>query len=148
MPELCLSTSQQPTTMFGTAVSPATCCNCCLIGTWSKWSWRWLAVAASPLPPETAKKQVTTPQERRPTGICPGAPYHQHLHLWPANHRHQKVCICWRSSNHACWWRLACSGKGADQGHGNHGWKPPNLEAKAQHYHNGVGSLPSQQQGS
>ena len=46
-------------------------------------------------------------------------PFLQHLHLWPANHRLQKVCICWRSSNHACWWRLAGSGMGADQGHGN-----------------------------
>ena len=34
----------------------------------------------------------------------------QHLHLWPANHCLQKVCICWRPSNHACWWRLAGSG--------------------------------------
>jgi len=29
------------------------------------------------------QKQATTPQERRPTGICPGAPSLQHLHLWP-----------------------------------------------------------------
>jgi len=28
--------------------------------------------------------------------VCPGAPSFQHLHLWPANHRLQKVCICWR----------------------------------------------------
>ena len=46
----------------------------------------------------------------------------QHLHLWPANHRLQKACICWRSSNHACWWRLAGCGRGADQGHGNCRW--------------------------
>ena len=88
------------------------------------------------------KEQVTTPQERCPTGICPGAPSLQHLHLWPANHRFQKVCICWRSSNHACWWRLAGSGWGANQGHGNARWMPPDLEAKAQHYKNGVGGLP------
>ena len=37
----------------------------------------------------------------------------------PANHRLQKVCLCWRCSNHACWWRLAGNGRGADQGHGN-----------------------------
>jgi len=55
------------------------------------------------------------PQERHPTGICHGVPSLQHLHLWPANHRLQKVCICWRPSNHACWWRLAGSGRRADQ---------------------------------
>jgi len=53
-PELCFSTSQQPTTLCGTAASPASCCNCCLTDTWSTWSWRWLAIAASPSPPETA----------------------------------------------------------------------------------------------
>ena len=57
-------------------------------------------------------------QEWCPTGICPSAPSLQHLHLWPANHHLQKVCICWRSSNHACWWRLAGSGRGTEQGHG------------------------------
>ena len=60
------------------------------------------------------KKQVTTPQIRRLTGICPGAPSLQHLHLWPASYRLQKVRICWRPSNHACWCRLAGSGRGAD----------------------------------
>ena len=39
-PELCLSTSQQPTTPSGTAASPASCCDCCLTDTWSTWSWR------------------------------------------------------------------------------------------------------------
>jgi len=34
-----------------------------------------------------------TPQERRPTRICPGMPSLQHLHLSPANHRLHKVCI-------------------------------------------------------
>jgi len=53
--KLCLSTSQQPTTLHGTAASPASCCDCCLIDIWSAWSWRWLAIAASPSPPETAK---------------------------------------------------------------------------------------------
>jgi len=55
-PELCLSTTQQPTTLYGTAASPASGCNCCLIDTWSTWSWRWLAIAALPLSPETAKE--------------------------------------------------------------------------------------------
>ena len=36
-PELCLSTSQQPTTLYGTAASPANCCDCCLRDTWSAW---------------------------------------------------------------------------------------------------------------
>jgi len=40
MPELCLSTSQQPTTPYETAASPASCCDCWLIDTWSTWSWR------------------------------------------------------------------------------------------------------------
>jgi len=100
-------------------------------------------IAASPLPPETAKEQVTTLQERRPTGICPCAPL-QHLRLWPANRRLPKVCLCWRSSNHTCWWRLAGSGSGVEQRHGNARWIPPDLEASAQHHKNGVGSLPPQ----
>jgi len=53
-----------------------------------------------------------TPQERRPTGSCPGTPSLQHLHRWLAKHRLQKVCISWRPSNHACWWRPAGSGRG------------------------------------
>jgi len=47
-------------------------------------------------------------------GIRPDTPSLQHLHLWPASHCLQKVCICWRSSNHACWWRLAGSGRSKD----------------------------------
>ena len=35
-----------------------------------------------------------------------------------------------------------------EQGQGNTRWIPPDLEAKAQHHENGVGGLPSQQQGS
>ena len=54
-PELCLLTSQQPTTPYGTIASPASCCDCCLIDTWSTWSCRWLAIAALPLPLEMAK---------------------------------------------------------------------------------------------
>jgi len=30
---------------------------------------------------EWQKEQVTTPQEQRPTEICDGTPYFQHLHL-------------------------------------------------------------------
>ena len=94
----------------------------------------------------TAISESATPVERSPTGIDPGAPSLQHLHPWPANHRLQKVCICRRCSNYACWWRLAGTGRGADQGHGNHRWIPPDLEAKAQHHKDGFGSLPPQQQ--
>jgi len=39
-----------------------------------------VGIAASPSPKETEKKQVTTPQERHPTGICPGTRSLQHLH--------------------------------------------------------------------
>ena len=49
-------------------------------------------------------------------------------------------------SNYACWWWLASSGRGAEQGRGNTRGIPPDLEAKAQNHRNGVGSLPSQQQ--
>jgi len=39
------------------------------------------------------------------------------------------------------------NGRGTEQGHGNRKRIPLDLEAKAQHYKNGVGSLPPQQQG-
>jgi len=32
--EPCSLTSQQPMTLYGTAATPASCCNCCLIDTW------------------------------------------------------------------------------------------------------------------
>ena len=41
----------------------------------------------------------------------------------------------------SCILRLAGSGSGAEQGHGNRRWILPDLEAKAQQYKNGVGSL-------
>ena len=34
-PELCLSTSQQHTTLYGTTATAASCCDCCVIDTWS-----------------------------------------------------------------------------------------------------------------
>ena len=49
-------------------------------------------------------------QERLPKGICHGTSSRQHLHLWPTNHRLQRVCRCWRSNNQGCWWRLAVEG--------------------------------------
>ena len=149
--ELCLSTSQQPTTLYSTAASPASCCDCCLIDTWSTWSWRWWAIAALPLPPEIMAKEAGCDVSRtvsyrdlswRPASSTPT------VHLLPTTHRLQKVCICWRPRNHACWWRLASSGRGAEQGYGNTRLISPDMEAKPQHYKSGVGSLPSQQQGS
>jgi len=47
-PELCLSISHQPTTLYGTATSSASYCDCYLTGIWSAWSWSWLEIAASP----------------------------------------------------------------------------------------------------
>ena len=92
-------------------------------------------------------KPQTTSQERCPTGIRPGTPSPQRIHFWPANHCIQKVCIHWRSGNHVCWWRLADSGRGAEQGHSKCKWILPDLEAKAQNYKHGVGSILPQQQG-
>ena len=54
--ELCSSNSQQPMTLYGTVGSPASCCNWYLIDTWLTWSRKWLAIAALPFPPETAKE--------------------------------------------------------------------------------------------
>ena len=42
-------------TEYDTVTSPVSCCDCCLIDTWFAWSWRWLAIAALPLPPQRAK---------------------------------------------------------------------------------------------
>ena len=53
-PELFLSISEQPTTLYGIVASPKICCDCYLIDTWSAWPWRWLAIAVSPSPPEMA----------------------------------------------------------------------------------------------
>jgi len=33
-----------------------------------------------------------------------------------------RVSTCWRFRNRACWWRLARSGRGDEQGHGNRWW--------------------------
>ena len=63
--------------------------------------------------------------------------------LWPANPRLQKVCICWVTDDSAIMHAVGVtdSGRGAEQGHDNHWWIPPDLEAKTQHHKNGVGSL-------
>jgi len=118
------------------------------LDTWFAWSWRWLAIAASRSPPETTKEAGYDASRTASHRDLSWHPSLQHLHLWPSNHRLWKVYICWRSSNHACWWRSAGSKRVAYQGHGNCRWIPPDLEAKTQHYKDGVGSLPPQQQGS
>jgi len=48
---------------------PASYCDCHLTGTWSAWSWIWLAIAASPL---QQTEQVTTHQEWHTTEIRTG----------------------------------------------------------------------------
>jgi len=85
------------------------------------------------------------PQELRPgpTGICPGTRFLHHLHLWLAKHCLQNIRLNQRPSNHARWWRLTNSGKGAKQRHGNCREIPPDLEVKAQYYKSSVGCLPS-----
>ena len=60
-----------------------------------------------------------------------------------SNFRLQKVCVCWRPNNHACWWRLAGSRRDSEQKYGNRKWIPADLEAKAQHYKNSVGTRKS-----
>ena len=91
-PELCLSTSQQPTTLRHRGLT------CKLLQLLPDKTYGphdhgdgW----QSQLHPhhwKRQKKQVTTPHERRPTGICPGTPSFQH-HLWLANHRLHMLTI-------------------------------------------------------
>ena len=93
----------------------------------------WLP--ACPWHRQRQTKQVTTPQTRRPHRDTSWHPSLQRSHLWSANHRLQKVCICWRKyaypdDNYACWWRLAGSGRGAELGYGNRRWIHPDLETK------------------
>jgi len=134
-PELCLLISQQPITLYGIAASPASYCDCYLTGTWSAWSWRWLAIAAS-----TTGNQKRSSLRHLKNSIPQGSVLAALLFniyisdLPSANHHLEKVCIQQRPRNHACWWRLAGSGRGAEQGHGNHRWIPSELEAEAQHY--------------
>ena len=100
--ELCLSISQQPTTLYGIVASPASCYNCYLIDTWSTWSWRWLAIAASPL---RNGKRIRL--RRLKNGVPQRfflAPllFNMHLYLWPAKCRLQKVSMhrywrCWQT---------------------------------------------------
>ena len=104
--------SQDPTTPYGTAASPASFCDCSLVYTWSTWSWIWLAIVGLTLSAEMAKgagygASITTSHRD-----LSWHPYYSKLHLRPANHHLQKVCVWWRPSNHAYWWGLAGSGKG------------------------------------
>ena len=147
-PELCLSTSQQPTTPYGTVATLASNCDCCLIDTWSARSWRWLAIAVSPLPPETTNGAGCNALRTASHRDLSWRPFSSTSTSLTCQTLSRDICTCWRPSNHACWWRLAGSGRGADQGHGKHRWIPPDMETKAQHYKNGVSSLPSYQEGS
>jgi len=151
-PELCLSISQQPPTLYGIAASPASYRDYYVTDTWSAWSWTWLAITASPLPPATTNGAGYDAPRTAAHGDQSWHPFSSTSHLicilFGAKHRLQKVCICWLPRNHACWWRLGGSGRGAGQRHGNHRWILPDLEAEAQHYKNGVGSFPPQPQGS
>jgi len=88
-------------------------CDCYLTGTWSGWSWTWLVSITSPLPLVTTNNRWASYNASRMT-----------------SHHLQKVCICWWSNNHACQWRLASSGRSAQQRHGNCRWTPPDLEAE------------------
>jgi len=106
------------------------------------WSWRWFAIAALTLRPETAKGAGDDASRTASHRDLSWPPSFQNLNLWLPNHRLQKVWIRWWSSNHVCWWRLAGSGRGAEQGTGHRRWIPPDLEAKAQRYKNSFGSLP------
>jgi len=102
-------------------------------------SLRWLVIAASPLPPLTAKgagfDSSRTASQRNLSWHSFSSTYT--VYLWAAKHRHQKV----RPTYHACYWRLVGSGRSTDQGHGNRRCVPPAKEAKAEHYKTGVGIL-------
>jgi len=93
----------------------AICCDCCLIDTWSERPWRWLAIEASPIPPEMAKgadRDASKTAFTRDRSVL--APLHFNIYISDTtNHRFRKECICWRSNIHPCWWRLAGSGRGA-----------------------------------
>jgi len=122
-----LSTSQPPTTLYGTTASPA---SCCLIDTWSAWLWRWLAIAALPSPLETVKGagyDASRTTSHRDLFWGPFSSASTSLTCQPP---FQKVCTCWWPGNHACWWNLAGSGRGAEQGHGNARWIPPTWKLK------------------
>jgi len=97
---------------------PASYCDCYLTGAQSAWSWNWLVIAAPRLPLTTANGAVydasRTISHRNPSWYLSL----QHLHLWAANHRPQKVCICQRPSNHVYWWWLTNSGRSSQQRNG------------------------------
>jgi len=91
-----------------------------LIDKWSAWSWRWLAIAASPLPPEMAngtgydasrtashRNLSWHPFSSTSTSLTcqPSSPQSMHMPISISIHE------CWQSSNHARWWRLAGSGR-------------------------------------
>ena len=95
--------------------SPASCCDFYQTDSWSAWSWSWLRTTASPLPLAAANgagHSRTAPRRS-------WHPFCSTSNLWPSKHRHHYVCIRRRPSHHACWWRLASSGRGTKRRHGN-----------------------------
>jgi len=55
-------------TVWRHGLVPASCCNCCRIDTWSTWSWRWLAIAALPFPPDGQRSKLRRLKNGVPQG--------------------------------------------------------------------------------
>ena len=94
--------------LYGIVTSPASYCDCYLTGILSTWSWSLLEIAALPLPPVITNGAGHDASRIASHKVL--APLLFNIYTWLANHRLQEVCICWRPSNHVCWWRLASSG--------------------------------------
>ena len=94
----CLSTSQQPTTLYGTAALPVSWCDCCLINTWSTWSCRWLGAGYDPSRTAPHRELSWRPFSSTSTSLTCQPPSQESMHSW-------------RSSGHAFWWRLADNGR-------------------------------------
>jgi len=97
---------------------------------WS-WSW-WLVIETSPLPPLTANGvgyDASRMASFRDPSWHPFSSTTTPLTCQPPSPESMPTPT---PSNHACWWRLTNSGRGAEPRHGNRRWIPPDLEAKAQ----------------
>ena len=68
-PELYLSILQQPKALHGIAASPASYCHYNLTGTYSAWSLRLFANAATPSHPHQQTEKVIKSKKWRHTGI-------------------------------------------------------------------------------
>ena len=120
-------------------LTPASYCDCYLTGTQSAWSWGWLIIAASRLPPATTKGAgyvaSRTASHRDPSW----QPSFQHLHLWSANHRLQKLCIC---NELAIMYAVGDwqTVEGSQQRHDKRKWIPPDEDVTTRYYKRSVGS--------